>query len=615
MQIAPGNGEDGSAIGGMTLFHESGLPRFVDRRVTVFGTEAPVHRPPRLLVRTLLVTFATVFAILVAVFVLLVLDLRSRVQTEVADNLETSRRVLADLEARRLLEVGARAAALTGNPTFEAAMQKYANEFGGFTAIETRQSMVWLDGELQAMAEALGADVVAAIDRRHVTMAKGGRLSAGWPMRSDLTAPASATATRDALLTLDTGFYRTTSLRLRANGADVGTLCVARRVDAHRAAAISTITRAETVFLVHGRLVASTLSSSAGNALAAAWRGQVPEHGEIKAGRERYAFRRLDSVDGAEAYALASVSAPASSTTAKAFRALALVGLGAVALAILGSFFLAHTLAGPIDGISRSLSAAVGAKDFGVRLTPDGSSREVEVLAETFNELMGSLARAEDETRSAYLGAIEALAKALEARDQYTAGHSERVGALSVRIAQRMGLSAAEVEEVRLGAALHDIGKIGVSDGVLGKRGPLTTDERMTIEAHALLGARILEPVGFLAAQLPIVELHHERPDGRGYPHGLTGARIPLPASIVHLADAFDAMTSDRPYRPGCSVGDAVLEILRCRGSQFDETVVEAFLGVIGESGDAAGQTIARCHTPAGDSAGSETSCPGRASA
>jgi HD-GYP domain-containing protein (c-di-GMP phosphodiesterase class II) len=194
---------------------------------------------------------------------------------------------------------------------------------------------------------------------------------------------------------------------------------------------------------------------------------------------------------------------------------------------------------------------------------------------------MAGLSEAEAESRQASLGAIEALAKAIEARDVYTAGHSDRVGELAVRLGVEMGIAADEVEVLRLGASLHDLGKIGIADVVLRKPASLTSAERRAIEAHPLVGARILRPVASLAAHLPIVELHHERPDGRGYPHGLTGSRIPLSARIVRLADAYDAMTSDRPYRRGRPVSEAVEEIVRGRGTEFDEAVVDAFLRLV----------------------------------
>ncbi len=154
-----------------------------------------------------------------------------------------------------------------------------------------------------------------------------------------------------------------------------------------------------------------------------------------------------------------------------------------------------------------------------------GSSQEVDALTDTFNTMMQSVVAAEAETQSAYVGAIRALAMALDARDPYTAGHSERVSAISVAIGRQMRLDDEQLEVLRLGALLHDIGKIGVSDDVLRKPGALTPDEFELIKQHPALGARILRSVPFLAQHLPIVELHHERPDGKGYPHGLTATR------------------------------------------------------------------------------------------
>jgi putative nucleotidyltransferase with HDIG domain len=215
-------------------------------------------------------------------------------------------------------------------------------------------------------------------------------------------------------------------------------------------------------------------------------------------------------------------------------------------------------------------------RDFAQPLPRSGGSRELDTLALTFDELRTAVALAESESEAAYLGVIGALATALDARDPYTAGHSQRVADLSVAIGRQMQLPNADIETLRLGALLHDIGKIGVSDAVLRKPGTLTPEEFEQIKLHPTLGARILRPLKFLDAQLAIVELHHERPDGRGYPHGLKGDEIPLFARIVHVADAFDAMTSARAYRAARPVAAAVAELWRLIGVDFDPQVVQA---------------------------------------
>ena len=186
---------------------------------------------------------------------------------------------------------------------------------------------------------------------------------------------------------------------------------------------------------------------------------------------------------------------------------------------------------------------------------------------------------------------IRALAAALDARDPYTAGHSERVSVLSVAIGRALRLARDDIEVIRLGALLHDIGKIGVPDEVLLKPGPLTPAEFDIDQAAS--GARARASCARCRSSsphIPIVELHHERPDGRGYPYGLRGDDIPLAARIVHVADAYDAMTSARAYRAARPAADALRELWRCAGTEFHAEVVGALAtalpGVTSERGE-----------------------------
>ena len=271
-----------------------------------------------------------------------------------------------------------------------------------------------------------------------------------------------------------------------------------------------------------------------------------------------------------------------------AIRAMVLLALGAFGIAGLASLWMARGLSRPIDTLSRSLGEMTQSRSFDQTVPETGSSQEVDALTRTFNTMMQSVSGAQAETRSAYVGAIRALALALDARDPYTAGHSERVSAISVAVGRQLGVPDADLDVLRLGALLHDIGKIGISDAVLRKPDALTPAEYDLIKEHPGLGARILRSVPFLAPHLPIVELHHERPDGRGYPYGLTSEQTPLLARIVHVADAFDAMTSVRAYRPAWGSGEAVHELWRCAGTQFDAEVVQALVHALPSIGSSA---------------------------
>jgi len=189
-----------------------------------------------------------------------------------------------------------------------------------------------------------------------------------------------------------------------------------------------------------------------------------------------------------------------------------------------------------------------------------------------------SAREAEAELETSYFQFVEVMARALDARDPYTAGHSIRVGAFARAIAIEMGLSEPEAETVRIAAEMHDIGKIGIPDAILQKPGQLTQEEYGLIKLHPQIGRKILEKSGPFAKLLAAVELHHENHDGSGYPYGLAGEAIPLEARIVHVADAFDAMVTHRSFRKARPVAEALEELRRNAGTQFDPAVIEAFL-------------------------------------
>ena len=214
-------------------------------------------------------------------------------------------------------------------------------------------------------------------------------------------------------------------------------------------------------------------------------------------------------------------------------------------------------------------------RNFENPLTPGGDVLEVDALTATFNTMIQSVKAAEEERLSAYLGTIRALALALDARDPYTAGHSERVRPCRSRSDAACGLDEAQLEVLRLGALLHDIGKIGISDHVLETR---TADRRriQIIKQHPWSAREFFAACHFSNRTFRSSNCITNGPTAKGYPHGLRGTEIPLVASIVHVADAFDAITSARAYRPARAASEGLRELWRCAGAQFDAEVVHA---------------------------------------
>jgi len=537
-------------------------------------------KAPRLVTRALITSFLMVAVMLAAVFGVLSFQVRQQVRQSVADSLAAAQQVFTLVEARRQNDMRAAVATLAENPTLKAALDLWLMERGRANERTGAELLATVQREADKIADRVSADVLAVADGSGRIVASSGRLAGSWP-RGAVIGRRASEGLSDRAATVGSGRYHVISVPLQLDTAVVGSLELGTALDSGYARELADLSRGHAAIVSNGAVLATTLSGAVARDLAA--RVDVVAGGAqtLELSGELWAIQRLSKLDDVTLLALASVDAAGANQTTAALRSLAWIGLGAMLLAAIGSVWLARTLALPIDELSRSLSQMTAAGSAHRPLPLSGLSRELDQLTFTFNALMASVASAEDETEATYLGAVRALAAALDARDPYTAGHSERVSRYSVAIGEELKLDAESIETLRLGALLHDIGKIGVPDEVLRKPGILSSTEFESIKTHPTAGARILRSIAFLAPHIPIVELHHERPDGLGYPYGLRGDDIPVFARIVHVADAFDAMTTARAYRSGRIPVEAISELRRGIGSDFDGPSVEALIAAL----------------------------------
>lgn len=239
-----------------------------------------------------------------------------------------------------------------------------------------------------------------------------------------------------------------------------------------------------------------------------------------------------------------------------------------------------QVLVSPLDRAGKTLAALIAGGKHGK--DPAVSSGDIQLLEAATGFLGAFLDNVAlfEEQRRLFMGTLHALTAAIDAKDRYTRGHSERVAYVAEQIAARLGLAPEHVERVRIAGLVHDVGKIGVPESVLTKAGSLTSEEFELIKQHPTIGHRIIQGIPQLADVLPGVLHHHERWDGRGYPAKLSGESIPLWARIIAVADAFDAMSSNRSYRPAMERARVLSEMNRCAGTQLDPAMVAAFLRI-----------------------------------
>jgi putative nucleotidyltransferase with HDIG domain len=264
-----------------------------------------------------------------------------------------------------------------------------------------------------------------------------------------------------------------------------------------------------------------------------------------------------------------------------------LATLPLMALSVCFAFLAARWVGRPIQRLTAT-THEIAAGSFGGRVEMKGLSFELADLAEDFNRMSGhvesyvqQLREAAQANRDLFIGSLRAFAAAIDAKDPYTRGHSERVAAVSRVIARHLLLSEETQHKVWIGALLHDVGKLGVEDTILRKETELTAEEYRQMKMHTVVGAEIMQPIEQLREMIPAIRWHHEAWNGRGYPDALRGEQIPLFARIVAVADTFDAITTNRPYQQAGNIQYAVDTITKLTGSRFDAKIVTAFLRAV----------------------------------
>lgn len=431
-----------------------------------------------------------------------------------------------------------------------------------------------VEEQLTQTATALGFDAFTVFDVDGIPRAGVVRLN-GRVIPQD---PSSLNLTRAGLFTAGDQVYEVSAVSINRGTEALGSLAVGDRFDLGAFAMPLVLTRNGGVVQSHAKGIDPKEIENAFSVCAPEKECEIQLHGESylsvpllsgpleQAVAQGYSLRTLQSVDAG--------GAPVQAALRNLFlTAGATVLLSVLVLSVLSSRSIVRPISKMVDHLRTSAKTG-GLPEFRSRV---GRIQEIRELAEGFNHAAAAIREGRENLVRAYVEFTGSLAHALDARDAYTAGHSRRVSEYACAIARVMSLSYSELEIIRIGALLHDLGKIGISDSLLLKPGKLTTEEMAVLRKHPVIGRHILEGVQGFQNYLDIVELHHENWDGSGYPHGLRGEETPLCARIVKVADIYDAMTSDRPYRHGMN-HDEVLQVFReLTGSQIDPVVMAAF--------------------------------------
>ncbi|HUQ95745.1 MAG TPA: HD-GYP domain-containing protein [Bryobacteraceae bacterium] len=517
--------------------------------------------------RTFLVSFVPFAILLMASF----WAIQKRVELTVRDGLRSSLRQthtsIAGVRSKSELLNSRFLRVLSENASLKAGLQLMRAE------PKSRDAKLTVEDQLREMCGTLGFDFLLVSSETGVALA--GVMRVGEQLTA-MDVPRIHPPQR-GFLTVEGRAFQVVSTPVNQGDENLGLLSVGEQFNFSEFNTPAVLTQ-------NGKVLKSNISRVPGDKIEQALAGcKEQAECEVRLNGETFISLPMESIYFGEGYVLRSLQSvdSASGPVQAILRTVFLtVGAGAVLAALILSVLSSRSIGKPLAGVVAQLqeSERTGLlPDFKTQLSPILEIRE---LTESFNRAAAAIREARENLHLAYVEFVGSLASALDARDHYTAGHSRRVSEFSCAVAEALQVSEDGIEEIRIGALLHDIGKIGIADSVLQKPGKLTREEFALIQQHPTIGRRILEEVQGFHNYLPTVELHHENWDGSGYPKGLVREATPLAARIVHVADAYDAMTSDRPYRPGMSHEEAIAILCRFSGSQFDPAIVSVFAGL-----------------------------------
>ncbi len=523
----------------------------------------------RLQTRAFLLNFLPFAILLTGSFWIIQSFVQSTVRNGVRNSLRTGQVAMARMQAKSDLESSRFLKVAGENTALKAGMQLLLANPRNSDARST------VEDQLRELGEHMGFDFMlvsapngsplAAVAREGPPGSRNGQLIPLSPSRLDRGG--------SGLLFLDGRIFQIASVPMDEDEDNIGALSVGEFFD------LSDFTNH--VVLVHGGQPIGTNIPTISLQELGSSLGACKGHEECNFTLNRSNWVSLPMQSFGSGYALLSlenVDEAARPIQAKLHRLFLQLASVFVLVALLCGIGSSNSIAKPIAAVVSHLRNAVRTGKLREIESRPSSIAEIQELAQIYNQAAISVQAANDHLESAYLEFVGSLANALDARDQYTAGHSRRVSELSCAVASALLMATDDVERIRIGALLHDIGKIGVADAVLQKPGRLTDEEFALVKLHPVIGRRILEGVQGFADYLPAVELHHENWDGTGYPKGLSGEETPIDARIIHVADAYDAMTTDRSYRRGMTHERAISILIENAGIQFDSRVVESFV-------------------------------------